>query len=120
MRRFVTAVMRHETNTFSPVPTPLEAFSGRGADRGGPLVGAAAIAQCRGTNTPAAAYVDLAEAAGVELVMAISGSAHPSGCAEDAVIDFFADAIVDAIRPGCDALFLDLHGGMATEGIDDP
>ena len=61
MQRFVTAVMRHETNTFSPVPTPLEAFSGRGADRGGPLAGEAAILQCRGTNTPAAAYIDLAE-----------------------------------------------------------
>lgn len=120
MQKFVTAVMRHETNTFSPVPTPLEAFSGRGADRGGPLAGEAAIRLCRGTNTPAAAYIDLAEAAGAELVMAVSGSAHPSGCAEDAVIDYFADAVIDALKPGCDALFLDLHGGMATVGIDDP
>ncbi len=120
MRRFVTAVMRHETNTFSPVPTPLEAFSGRGADSGGPLAGQAAVDLCRGTNTPAAAYIDLAEAGGAELVMAVSGSAHPSGCADDTVIDYFADAILEAIRPGCEALFLDLHGGMATKGIDDP
>ena len=25
MKRFVTAVFKHETNTFSPIPTPLEA-----------------------------------------------------------------------------------------------
>ena len=120
MQRFVTAVMRHETNTFSPVPTPLEAFSGRGADSGGPLVGQAAVDACRGTNTPVAAYIDLADSVGAELVMAVSGSAHPSGCAEDSVIDYFSDAILGAIEPGCDALFLDLHGGMATKGIDDP
>ncbi len=120
MQKFITAVMRHETNTFSPVPTPLEAFSGRGADRGGPMAGAAAIAQCRGTNTPVAAYIDLAESAGAELVMAISGSANPSGCADDSVIDFFSEAILEALKAGCDALFLDLHGGMATVGIDDP
>ncbi|MDP6708902.1 MAG: M81 family metallopeptidase [Alphaproteobacteria bacterium] len=119
MRRFVTAVMRHETNTFSPVPTPLQAFSGRGADSGGPLAGEAAIASCRGTNTPAAAFIDLADEVGAELVMPISGSAHPSGTVDDSVIDVFAEAIVDGVRAGCEALFLDLHGGMVAAGFPD-
>ncbi len=119
MRRFVTAVMRHETNTFSPVPTPLEAFSGRGADSAGPLAGEAAIQSCRGTNTPAAAYIDLAKEAGAELAMAISGSANPSGTVDDSVIDAFAEAIIASVAKGCDALFLDLHGGMVTAGFPD-
>ena len=54
----VTAVMRHETNTFSPVPTPLEAF-GRGA-AGGPKSGEAAVQSYRGTNNPAAAFIKAA------------------------------------------------------------
>jgi microcystin degradation protein MlrC len=29
--RFVIAMMKHETNTFSPVPTPFESFGNRGA-----------------------------------------------------------------------------------------
>jgi microcystin degradation protein MlrC len=120
MQRFVTAVMCHETNTFSPVPTPLKAFSGRDANAEGPLAGANAIAGHRGTNTPVAAYIDLADEAGAELTMAISGSAHPSGCADDSVIDVFSEAILKAVKSGCDALFLDLHGGMVTTGATGP
>ena len=45
--RLLIAMMKHETNTFSPVPTPLTRF-GRGR---GPLVGDAAIAAYRGTGT---------------------------------------------------------------------
>jgi microcystin degradation protein MlrC len=62
--RLLIAMMQHETNTFSPVPTPLARF-GRG---GGVLRGAAAIAGYRGTGTAAGAYIDLAEKAGAEIV----------------------------------------------------
>ena len=106
--RLILATMRYETNIFSPLLTPLRAF--------GPKSGEKAVEIYHGTKNPTAAYIDLAEAAGAELVMAVSGSAHPSGCAEDAVIDYFADAVIDTLQPGCDALFLDLHGGMATVG----
>ena len=42
MQRFVTAVFSHETNTFSPLPTPLSDF-GRYSGRDGPVTGAAAF-----------------------------------------------------------------------------
>lgn len=51
MKRFVTAVFKHETNTFSPIPTPLEAF-GRYAGERGPVYGDDALETCRGTGTP--------------------------------------------------------------------
>ena len=38
MQRFVTAVFSHETNTFSSIPTPLEAF-GRFSGGKGPVQG---------------------------------------------------------------------------------
>ncbi|MBM3517761.1 MAG: M81 family metallopeptidase [Alphaproteobacteria bacterium] len=122
MKRFVVAMVKHETNTFSPVPTPLAAF-GRyagGAGKPGPAYGAAAIAAYRGTATPAGAYIDLAERAGAELAFPIAANATPGGCPEDALIEHAAQCIVEELRKGCDALFLDLHGGMATPGYDDP
>ena len=44
--RLLIAMMKHETNTFSPVPTPLARF-GYGP---GPLYGEAAIGAFRGTG----------------------------------------------------------------------
>ena len=78
MQRFVTAVFSHETNTFSSIPTPLEAF-GRFSGGKGPVSGDAAVAAYRGTNSPVAAYIDLAEEAGAELNFAIAAQAK-KGC----------------------------------------
>ncbi|TAM99746.1 MAG: hypothetical protein EPN45_15475, partial [Rhizobiaceae bacterium] len=49
--RFVIARMNHETNTFSPLPTPLEAFSPR---RDGE-----ARAAAEGSRTAMGAFLDL-------------------------------------------------------------
>ncbi len=119
MKRFVTAIVKHETNTFSPVPTPLTAF-GRYGPQAGPAYGAAALAAYRGTATPAGAFVDLIEREGAELAFPIAANATPGGCPEDGLIDHAAERIIEEVRKGCDALFLDLHGGMATPGYDDP
>ncbi len=119
MARFVTAVVKHETNTFSPIATPLAAF-GRYAANPGPAYGDAALEAYRGTNTPVAAFIDIAEREGAELAFPIAASATPGGCPEDALIEHAAERIIDAVKAGCDALFLDLHGGMVTPGFDDP
>ena len=55
-RRYVLALVKHETNTFSPIPTPLSSF-GHGE---GPAFGRDVVERFRGTNTPLAAYLDLA------------------------------------------------------------
>ena len=119
MQRFVTAVFSHETNTFSSIQTPLEAF-GRFSGGNGPVSGDVALATYRGTNTSVAAFIDIADEVGAELNFAIAAQATPSGTAEDTVLELVADAICDAVNAGCDALFLDLHGGMVTKGFDDP
>ena len=71
-------MFKHETNTFSPLPTPLEAFGRYGADPG-PAYGAAALAAYKGTNEPVAAYIDVAEEQSAELVLPIAAEATPSG-----------------------------------------
>ncbi len=115
--RIVTAVMRHETNTFSPLPTPLEAF-GRGDD-GRAKSGAEAIAAYRGSNSPIAAFIDFAEAEGAELVFPIAGNAHPGGPVTADAFEHMAGAICGAVAGGCDAVLLDLHGAMVVETYDD-
>ena len=114
--KFVIAQMKHETNTFSPVPTPLARFA-RGASL--PLEGAAAYAAFKGTDSAIAAFFDLAEAAGAEMVIPVAAAAWPSGPVEDAAFETIAGKICDAVARGCDAILLDLHGAMVTQSIDD-
>ena len=113
--KFVIAQMQHETNTFSPVPTPWEAFG-----RNGPSLGRAAYEATKGTRVPMAAYLDLAEAAGADIVTPLAAWANPSGPVDGSAYDRFCNLICDAVSQGCDAVFLDLHGAMVVaERTDD-
>jgi microcystin degradation protein MlrC len=114
--RLLIAMMKHETNTFSPVPTPLARF-GNGP---GPLYGEAAIAAYRGTGTGLGAYLDLAEREGVEVALPIAASAPPSGPVEDAAYTEITDRICEAAaKGGFDGIMLDLHGAMVTQSLED-
>jgi microcystin degradation protein MlrC len=112
--KIVAARLNHETNTFSPVPTPLESF---GPD--GPVFCQAAFAQACGTRTALGAFIDAAEARGDRIHVAVNATANPSGRVDDAAYERLAGAIVAAVRDGCDAILLDLHGAMVTQSIDD-
>jgi len=115
-RRVVVAMMEHETNTFSPVPTPL----GRFARGGGELpTGAEVYRRFSGTGTGIGALLDVADEAGMEIVTPVAGNAAPSGKVEAAAYAFMTDAICEAVAAGCDACFLDLHGAMVAETTDD-
>ena len=110
-QKIVVAMMMHETNTFSPVRTPLASFR--------PLAGAAAVEEFRDTNTQLGGFLHVAHEMGAEVVVPIAGGAHPSGYVEKAAYEDMCDAIVGAIRNGCDAAFLALHGAMVCEHVDD-
>jgi microcystin degradation protein MlrC len=112
--RFVIAQMQHETNTFSPVPTPWEAF---GND--GPVMGREAFETVQGTRLPMAAFLDLARKERAEIVTPVAAWANPSGPVDGAAYDRICALICDAVRPGCDAVLLDLHGAMVVEGRTD-
>ena len=114
--KLVIAQMKHETNTFSPVPTPLARFATGGEV---PPEGEAAIAAYRGTGSAIAAFIELAEAAGAELSVPIAAAAWPSGPVEDAAFEFIAGRVCAAVAQGCDAVLLDLHGAMVTQTYDD-
>ena len=109
--RLVLAMMRHETNTFSPLPTPLRSF--------GPKSGQSAVEVYRGTNNPLAAFLDIAEREGAEYAVPMIANANPSGAVDSAAFEEMADCICDAVRAGCDGVMLDLHGAMVTQEFDD-
>jgi microcystin degradation protein MlrC len=106
--KIVIAQLQHETNTFSPVPTPWESFGG--AD--GPYLGRAAYDAMKGTRLPMAAFIHLAEEAGAEIVTPFAAWANPSGPVDGAAYDRLCDILCDAVAAGCDAVLLDLHGAM--------
>lgn len=116
VERAVVAMMEHETNTFSPVPTPLARFGrhGEGLARGKEVADIYA-----GTGTGIGAFIDVTRAAGMELVTPIAANAAPSGKVDREAYRTMTDAIVDSVSAGCDALFLDLHGAMVTQDHDD-
>jgi microcystin degradation protein MlrC len=114
--RLLIAMMKHETNTFSPVPTPLARF-GNGP---GPLYGDAAIRAFRGTGTGLGAYLDLAARERAEIVLPIAAGAPPSRPVEDDAYVHITDTICEAVaRGGFDGIMLDLHGAMVTESLED-
>ena len=114
--RLVIAQMKHETNTFSPVPTDLRRFA-RG--QATPLEGEAIRAAFKGTGTAIGAFIELAEKAGAEMLLPVAGDAPPSGPVRSEAYEWMATRILDAVAKGCDALLLDLHGAMVTEAHDD-
>ena len=117
--RLILAEMMHETNTFSPIPTPLEAFS-TGTGRAGPAIGTDdCLARFEGTNTSLGGLIALAREAGAAMAIPLAGGAPPSGPVANDAFETFADKITGAVEAGCDAVFLALHGAMATETHDD-
>jgi len=114
--KVVIAQMKHETNTYSPVPTPLSRFATGAAV---PPEGQAAIDAYRGTGSAIGAFIELAEQHGAEIVLPIAASAWPSGPVEDAAFEHIAGRICAAVAQGCDAVLLDLHGAMVTQTHED-
>jgi microcystin degradation protein MlrC len=107
-------MMMHETNTFSPLPTPIESFA-----RAGALSGDAAIREAEGTNTSLGGFIEVARKAGAEFTVPMAASAHPSGLVTKSAYEQMTAAIVEAVGRGCDAVLLALHGAMVAEEYDD-
>ena len=112
--RILVAMMKHETNTFSPIPTSLDRFF----EWGGHL-GDDAYHAYKGTSMPFSAYIDVAEASGHKVLTPIAAEAMPSGIVQAEAYNFMKEKILDAVRIGVDAALLDLHGAMVCETTDD-
>ncbi|KAG1436074.1 hypothetical protein G6F57_020824 [Rhizopus arrhizus] len=74
--RWLLAMIKHETNTYSPVPTPLERFF-----RGNPeiLEGERAIKAYENTDSGLGGYIEVARREGAEIVVPVAAESWPSG-----------------------------------------
>lgn len=106
--KFLVARLNHETNTFSPVPTPLSAFAPRYGDE--------ALAEQRSARTAMGAFIRLLEKRpGSLLCTPLSATANPSGTVDADAYERLAGCIVDALTDDVDAVLLDLHGAMVAQ-----
>lgn len=110
----------HETNTFAPGLTELERFVEADAWPG-LTEGPALLAATRGMNLAISGFVAAAQAAGHEIVPLLWCSANPSGPVADDAYEAIALRIETLLGQAgsLDALFLDLHGAMVTQSLDD-
>ncbi|HLT77044.1 MAG TPA: M81 family metallopeptidase [Ferrovibrio sp.] len=112
--KLVLAMMKHETNTFSPIVTDWARFEAWGL-----YTGQAAIEAYAKTNMPLGVYLNLAKEYGAEVVLPMAAEAMPGGKVTADAYKRLTDPILEAVRQGCDGCLLDLHGAMVAEGTDD-
>jgi microcystin degradation protein MlrC len=118
--RIAVGGFQHETNTFAPHPATFADFEAPdawpGLVRGAELFDAVA-----GINLPAAGFIEAARADGHQLVPLTWCSATPSGRVTRDAYERISALLLDDLRAhrNIDAVYLDLHGAMVAEHIDD-
>jgi microcystin degradation protein MlrC len=120
MTRIAVGAFLHETNTFAPTKATYDDFVHGG---GWPAMakGADVLKVMRNINVGLAGFVDAAEANGWELVPTISAAASPSAHVTKDAYERIAKMMVEGIAAAgpLDAVYLDLHGAMVAEHLDD-
>ena len=120
MTRIAVGGFLHETNTFAPTKATYDDFVHGG---GWPSMaqGADVLKVMRDINVGLAGFVEQAEASGWELVPTISCAASPCAHVTKDAFERIVNVMVDGIAAAgpIDAVYLDLHGAMVTEHLDD-
>ncbi|QET06641.1 M81 family metallopeptidase [Cupriavidus pauculus] len=116
--RILIAGFQHETNTFAPSRADYDNFV-RGEGFPAMSRGDAMLA-LRDVNIPAGGFIAEAQAQGHALLPVVWAAASPSAHVTRAAYERIAGEITDAAaRLAPDAIYLDLHGAMVAEHIDD-
>src|SRR6202166_475309 len=120
MTRIAVGAFLHETNTFAPTKATYDNFVHGG---GWPAMaqGSDVLKTMRDINVGLAGFVEQAEANGWEPVPTVSCGASPSAHVTRDAFERIVKVMVDGIRTAgpLDAVYLDLHGAMVTEHLDD-
>ncbi|MEF2549827.1 M81 family metallopeptidase [Aurantimonas sp. A2-1-M11] len=118
--RIAVGGFMHETNTFAPTKADYAAFEHGG---GWPALaeGPAMITATRNVNMGICGFVAEAERRGWQLVPTLWCAAVPSAHVTEDAFEAIAGRIVDAIAAvlPVDAVYLDLHGAMVCDHLDD-
>src|SRR6202051_3901432 len=120
MTRIAVGGFLHETNTFAPTKALYADFVHGG---GWPAMvqGLDVLKTIRNINVGLAGFIEQAETSGWELVPTIFCAASPSAHVTEDAFERIVKVMVDGIRAAgpLDAVYLDLHGAMVNEHLDD-
>src|SRR4051794_27202360 len=120
MPRIAVGGFLHETNTFAPTKATYDDFVHGG---GWPAMaqGADVLRVMRNINIGLAGFVEAAEAPALEMGPTISLGACPCAHVTPAADERSVEELVEGIKAAgkLDAVYLDLHGAMVTEHLDD-
>ncbi|WP_321822634.1 MULTISPECIES: M81 family metallopeptidase [unclassified Burkholderia] len=116
--KILVAGFQHETNTFAPTKAGWQSFlQGEGFP---PLSRGVDVMKLRDVNLPVGGFINCAEEAGHEVIPVIWAGASASAHVTKEAYERITSEIVGAVRTGgFDAIYLDLHGAMVAEHIDD-
>ena len=120
MARIAIGGWHHETNTFAPTKADYQAFAQPGGWPGltrGPALGEAMA----GLNVPISGFSEVAAEAGHTLVPLLWCYATPSAHVTEDAYERIAGMMLEDLRAALpvDALYLDLHGAMVAEHLED-
>ena len=111
----------HETNTFQPQKTTYEDFAAAG-DRQ-PLVRGPKVLECfAGSNTSIAGALDALRPTGATLLPLLWTSTTPAGHVTEDAYERIAAMLLEDLKAALplDAVYLNLHGAMVAEHLEDP
>jgi microcystin degradation protein MlrC len=114
--RILIGQIKHETNTFSRLPTDLDCYGRRLLAYGEDV-----FRRLGGTRTEIGGYMQAAKREGWTLIPTVAADATPSGKLTAETWAKLSGAIIDGLeRAGkVDGVLLALHGAMVTEDQDD-
>ncbi len=120
MARIAVGGFQHETNTFAPLKATLADFEQADAWPG-LVTGAELFDAVKGINLPAAGFIDEAQSLSHELVPLLWCSAQPSAHVTRDAFETITQRLLAQLAQlqSLDAVYLDLHGAMVAEHIDD-
>ena len=120
MARIAIGGFQHETNTFAPVKADFQAFSEPG---GWPALtrGPGMLTAFPDMNLPIAGFIDAARAQGHELLPLAWAQAVPAAHVTEDAFERIVGYILEDLSAALpvEAVYLDLHGAMVTEHLQD-
>jgi microcystin degradation protein MlrC len=120
MTRIAVGGFLHETNTFAPTRATYDDFV-HGGGWPSMTVGTDVLKAMRNINVGLAGFVGAAEAECWELIPTIACAATPSAHVAEDAYERIVKVMVEGLKAAgpLDAVYLDLHGAMVTEHLDD-
>lgn len=120
MARIAIGGWQHETNTFAPIKADFAAFE-RADEWPGLCLGSELWAEVEGVHLPVTGAIEALRERGHELMPLLWCAATPSAHVTEDAFERIAATLLAALRRALplDGVFLDLHGAMVCEHLED-